>query len=52
MIIGTFLFQALLVVALPVSNAVLPEGNLSEVVRIIISNGIIVYALTRIGGGE
>lgn len=51
-IIGTFLFQALLVVALPVSNAVLPEGNLSEVVRIIISNGIIVYALTRIGGGE
>ncbi|MCG1011047.1 hypothetical protein JT739_00350 [Tepidanaerobacter sp. GT38] len=51
-IIGTFLFQALLVVALPVTNAVLPEGNLSEVVRIIISNGIIVYALTRIGGGE
>lgn len=40
-IIGTFLFQALLVVALPVTNAVLPEGNLSEVVRIIISNGII-----------
>jgi len=51
-IIGTFLFQALLVVALPVTNAVLPEGNLSEVVRIIISNGIIVYALTRIGRGE
>lgn len=51
-IIGTFLFHALLVVALPVTNAVLPEGNLSEVVRIIISNGIILYALTRIGGGE
>ena len=51
-IIGTFLFQALLVVALPVTNAVLPEGNLSEVVRIIISNGNILYALTRIGGGD
>lgn len=51
-IIGTFLFQALLVVALPVTNAILPEGNLSEVVRIIISNGIILYALTRIGGGD
>jgi len=51
-VLGTFLFQALLVVALPVTNAVLPEGNLSEVVRIIISNGIILYALTRIRGGE
>ena len=50
-IVGTFLFQALLVVALPVAN-VLFEGTLSEVVRIIISNGIILYALTRIGGGE
>ncbi len=50
-IIGTFLFQSLLVVALPVANVVL-EGSLSEVVRIIISNGIILYALTRIGGGE
>lgn len=51
-VIGTFLFHALLVVALPVTNAVVPEGNLSEVVRIIISNGIILYALTRIGGGD
>jgi simple sugar transport system permease protein len=51
-IIGTFLFQSLLVVAQPVANQILPEGNLSEAVRIIISNGIILYALTRIGGGE
>jgi simple sugar transport system permease protein len=51
-IIGTLLFQALLVVALPVINEVLPEGNLAEVVRIIVSNGIILYALTRIGGGD
>lgn len=45
-VIGTFLFQALLVVALPVANEVV-ANNLSEVARIIISNGIILYALTR-----
>lgn len=50
-IIGTFLFVGILAVALPVANKVLPEGNLSEVVRIIITNGIILYALTKAGGG-
>jgi len=45
-IVGTFLFQALLVVALPVANEVV-ASNLSEVVRIIVSNGMILYALTR-----
>ncbi len=49
-IIGTFLFQSLLVVALPVVN-IISEGSMAEVVRIIVSNGIIVYALTR-GGDE
>lgn len=45
-IIGTFLFNGLLVVALPVANEVVP-GDISEVVRVIISNGIILYALSR-----
>lgn len=49
-ILGTFLFQGILAVALPVANEILPEGNLSEVLRIIISNGIILYALTKTGG--
>lgn len=49
-IIGTFLFQSLLVVALPVIN-VISEGQMAEIVRIIVSNGIILYALTR-GGNE
>lgn len=49
-IIGTFLFQSLLVVALPVVNLV-SEGSMAEIVRIVVSNGIIVYALTR-GGQE
>lgn len=51
-IIGTFLFQGLLVVALPVANKILPEGNLSEVMRVIIQYGIILYALTKASGGE
>ena len=48
-IIGTLLFQSLLVIALPVIN-VIAEGSMSEVIRIIVSNGIILYALTREGG--
>lgn len=49
-ILGTFLFQALLTIALPVANQLMPEGGLSEVIRIIVSNGIILYALTQTGG--
>lgn len=49
-ILGTFLFQALLTVALPVVNLLMPEGGMSEVIRIIVSNGIILYALTQSGG--
>lgn len=44
--IGCFLFQSILVVSMPVANVLVAE-NLSEVARIIISNGIILYALTR-----
>ncbi len=49
-IIGVFLFQGILVVALPVANQMFPEGNLSEVLRMIVQNGIILYALTKVGG--
>jgi simple sugar transport system permease protein len=50
--VGCFLFQSILVVSMPVANLIISE-NLAEVARIIISNGIILYALTRreIGGG-
>lgn len=51
-LIGTFLFQGLLTLGLPVANAIIPEGNLSEVLRIIVSNGIILYALTKAKGGD
>lgn len=49
-LVGTVLFQSLLALAMPVANEIMPEGNLAEVARIIISNGIILYALTK--GGE
>lgn len=50
-IIGTFLFQGLLVVALPVANQVLSGTDLSDIMRMIISNGIILYAITKAKGG-
>ena len=49
---GTILFYALLAISLPVINKMMPEGNLSEVVRIIITYGVILYALTKVGGNE
>lgn len=51
-IIGTFLFNGLLTISLPVANQILPEGNLSEVIRMIVQNGVILYALTKVGGDE
>lgn len=53
-IIGTFLFQSVLTSSLPVVNEIVSKsgqgtefGNIPEIARLIISNGIILYALTR-----
>lgn len=46
-LIGTLLFNGVLALSMPVANAVAPESNIAEIVRIVVSNGIIVYALTR-----
>lgn len=51
-LIGTFLFQGILALGLPVANQFIPESNLSEVMRLIISNGIILYALSQTKGGD
>ncbi|MTI69044.1 MAG: ABC transporter permease [Firmicutes bacterium] len=51
-IIGVFLFQGLLTIALPIANQIIKVGNLSEVLRMIVQNGIILYALTKVGGAE
>lgn len=50
-IIGTFLFQGVLTAAPPVANRLFAGTDISDIVRIIISNGIIIYALTKVKGG-
>jgi len=50
-ILGTLLFHGTLTVALPVANHAFPVGNLSEIMRLIVSNGIILYALSKAKGG-
>ena len=45
-LVGTFLFQGLLTMTPSVINSAL-NSDMSEVVRIVVSNGIIIYALTR-----
>ncbi|NLG58194.1 MAG: ABC transporter permease [Clostridiales bacterium] len=49
-ILGTFLFQGVLSIGIQVANEAIEVGGLSEVMRILISNGIILYALTQSGG--
>ena len=45
-VVGTFLFQGILTMTPSVINSVL-QTDMSEVIRIIVSNGMILYALTR-----
>ncbi|MCQ2437620.1 MAG: ABC transporter permease [Clostridia bacterium] len=45
-IIGTFLFQGIVTMTPTVMNAII-RMDMSEVIRIIVSNGMILYALTR-----
>ena len=50
-IVGTILFQGLLTMTPSVVNGVL-QTDMSEVIRIVLSNGMILYALTRKTGGR
>lgn len=51
-LIGTFLFQGILTMTPSVMNSLI-QMDLSEVIRIIVSNGMIIYALTRrVKGGR
>ena len=49
-VVGTFLVQGVLTLSMPVANALIPGSTISETLRILISNGIILYALTKSGG--
>ena len=45
-VVGTFLFQGILTMTPSVINSLI-QTDMSEVIRIIVSNGMILYALTR-----
>ena len=50
-IVGTFLFQGLLAIALPVFTRVLDGADVVNPLRQVIQNGIILYALSRMSKG-
>lgn len=51
-IIGVIIFQGLFTTALPVANQMFEGTDLSEILRAIVQNGIILYALTQVKGGD
>jgi simple sugar transport system permease protein len=53
-LIGTFLFQGLMTTAMPVANQLFAGTDLSEPLRAMVQNGVILYALTQVtkGGGK
>ena len=51
-IIGTFLYQGLIIFTPPVSNHLLAGTDISDTVRQIVQNGVILYALAQSKGGS
>ena len=51
-LIGAMLFQGLMATTMPVTNTLLAGTDLSETVRMIVQNGVILYALTQASGGK
>jgi simple sugar transport system permease protein len=50
-VIGVFILQGLFTSAPPVANEIFKGTDLSEIMRMIIQNGIILYALTQVKKG-
>ena len=51
-LIGTFLYQGLVIFTPPVSNHLLAGTDISDTMRQIIQNGVILYALAKAKGGS
>lgn len=51
-VVGTFVYQFIMTLSLPVTSSLIDANNMSEILRMIISNGIILYALTKMDGGK
>ena len=50
-LVGVTLFQGIMTCAMPLANALLPGTDLSDTLRMIIQNGVILFALTQVKGG-
>jgi len=50
-LIGTFVFQGLLAIALPVFTRVLDGAGFVNQIRMVVQNGVIIYALSRMSKG-
>jgi simple sugar transport system permease protein len=46
-ILGTLIYVGLLAMGTPITNVLMKGGSLSEIVRLIVQNGVILYALTK-----
>lgn len=51
-VFGAFIYLGLLAMGTPVANELLSNSSASEIVRVIMQNGIILYALTKINEGR
>ena len=52
-LLGAFMFHGILTIALPLANEMLPDvPGVPEMLRLIITNGIILYALSKAKGGR
>ncbi|MCL2618287.1 MAG: ABC transporter permease [Defluviitaleaceae bacterium] len=52
-LLGAFLFNGILTIALPLANVMMPDvPGVPEMLRLIITNGIILYALSKAKGGR
>ena len=49
-IVGALIFQGLMATTMPVANELFTGTDLSETLRMIIQNGVILYALMQAGG--
>ena len=50
-VLGVFVFQGLMTAAMPVANQLFAGTDLSDIMRQIIQNGVILYALTQVKKG-
>ena len=50
-VLGVFIFQGLMTAAMPVANQLFAGTDLSDIMRQIIQNGVILYALTQVKKG-